>query len=132
MIHTDVLDAQFTSSDGYAWTYGGVVANWTDVRTVPGGAKEYGPSESDIVLLGDNKTLLSVVRMDGDSSCFPSSVPPFNRTRANTVYRNYASSFSEDNGARNADSASPRFGLQALTHFLVLSSLACAWANTQE
>ena len=90
---------QFTSADGYSWLYGGVVANWTDVRTVPGGSEEYGPSESDIVLLGDEKTLLSVVRMDGDSGCFPPSVPPSSRTRVNTVYRNYAASYSEDNGA---------------------------------
>ena len=95
---TQMATVTFTSADGFAWRYGGVVANWTDVRTVPGGAKEYGPSESDLVLLADNTTLLSVVRMDGDSSCFPHGVPPSNWTRANTVYRNYAASYSEDNG----------------------------------
>jgi hypothetical protein len=95
----------FTSADGYAWDYGGVVANGTrDVQGNPFGPAGVehpvmiGPTESDIALLADGKTLLSVVRMDGDSGCFGAEVPPAHRNANYTVYRNYAASFSTNDG----------------------------------
>jgi len=73
-----------------------VIANWS---SVPGpGPMMWGPSEADITLLSDNRTLLSVVRMDGDSSCFDSDVLPANRNANTTTYRNYAASYSTDHG----------------------------------
>ena len=58
----------------------------------------WGPSEIDLTLLADNRTLLSVVRMDGDGGCFGGDVPPHDRDAHHTTYRNYAASFSVDNG----------------------------------
>jgi hypothetical protein len=93
----------FTSADGYAWEYGGVIANWSDTKGNPFGpyGVEHpmmgGPSECDIALLSDRKTLLSVVRMDGDSGCF-GNVPPALRNANYTDYRSYAASFSTNNG----------------------------------
>lgn len=96
----------FTSVDGYSWQWGGVIANWsavvgnvTDPR--PGDVLNpvmWGPSECDVALLSDNKTLFSVLRMDGDSGCFAVDVPPKDRDANHTTYRNYAGSFSTDNG----------------------------------
>jgi hypothetical protein len=98
----------FTSLDGYSWRFGGVIANWSDVTggnyysdlhgDVLRRPAMWGPSEADVTLLSDNKTLLSVVRMDGDSGCFPADVPPHDRDSAHTTYRNYHASFSSDHG----------------------------------
>ena len=94
----------FTSPDGYAWEYGGVIANWSDTKGNPWGPPGteypmmYGPTECDIALLADGTTLLSVVRMDGDSGCFSGDVPPARRNANYTVYRSYAASFSTNNG----------------------------------
>jgi hypothetical protein len=77
-------------------SFGGVIANWS---TIPEpGPKMWGPSESDITMLSDNTTLLSVVRMDGDAGCFSATVPPADRNASTTTYRNYAASFSTDHG----------------------------------
>ena len=43
----------------------------------------FGPTENDLVLLNDNKTLMSVIRMDGDSGCGPTcEVSPARLTRS--------------------------------------------------
>ncbi len=97
----------FTSIDTYDWEFGGVIANYSSVGPgnltdpAPGDVRNplmWGPSEIDLTLLADNKTLLSVVRMDGDSGCFAGDVPPQDRDAHHTTYRNYAASFSTDNG----------------------------------
>lgn len=95
----------FISSDGFAWRYGGVIANWSSVkgnltdedntRNVLNPVR-YGPSEIDLTVLSDNRTLLSVVRMDGDDACFHKTVPPHERNAKHTEYRNYAASYSSD------------------------------------
>ena len=98
----------FTSADGFAWRYGGVIANWSDVKgnlTDEDNTRNvlnpirYGPSEIDLTLLSDNRTLLSVVRMDGDDGCFHKTVPPHERDANHTEYRNYAASYSSDHGS---------------------------------
>ena len=58
----------------------------------------WGPSGSDLALPADNKTLLSVVRMDGDSGCFAVDVPPQDRDAHHTTHRNYAASYITDTG----------------------------------
>jgi hypothetical protein len=70
----------FTSDDGYDWTYASVIANWSSSD------KFWGPNENDMSLLADNKTLLTVLRMDGDSNC------------ASQSYRYYSASYSSDGG----------------------------------
>ena len=61
----------FTSSDGgWNWKFGGVIANASDVHgnatdPAPGNVlhpKMWGPSESDVTLLADQTTLLSIER----------------------------------------------------------------------
>ena len=81
----------FTSKDGYDWLFSSIIANasWytgppekpppypTDpIRpgvTTSGGwinqTIQFGPSENDLVLLGDSKTLMSVIRMDANDRC---------------------------------------------------------------
>jgi hypothetical protein len=93
----------FTSADGFNWEYGGVIANWTAVVGNTSASAKYnpevwGPSEIDLEMLSDKKTLLSVVRMDGDSACFSEAVPPNERGANTTTYRNYAASYSTDHG----------------------------------
>jgi hypothetical protein len=56
----------FVSDDSWTWRYSSVVANWSTLTTNPVDA---GPNECDMELLSDNKTLISVVRMDGDGDC---------------------------------------------------------------
>lgn len=53
----------FRSSDGYRWTFASVLSNasWT-----PG---SMGPSENDLELMSDNRTIMAVIRPDGDSAC---------------------------------------------------------------
>ena len=76
----------FVSSDSYSWQYSATVANWSDAGT----PKLAGPNESDLTLLADNKTLMSVSRMDGDGAC---------GTPSSTTYKYYHASFSTDNAA---------------------------------
>lgn len=73
------------STDNYNWQYHGVVAN----ASGPGGYPNstFGPDENDVALLADGKTLLCVMRMDGDSSCSTNS------------YKLYAAIYSHDDGA---------------------------------
>jgi hypothetical protein len=73
------------SADGYSWSYAGAVAN----ASGPGGYPNstFGPDENDIAVLGDGKTILCVIRMDGDAGCSTNS------------YRNYAAIYSHDDGA---------------------------------
>ena len=70
----------FRSSDGYHWTFTSVLSNasWT-----PGGM---GPSENDLELLSDNRTVMAVIRPDGDSAC------------STMTYRYYQQAFSTDMG----------------------------------
>jgi hypothetical protein len=72
------------STDGFNWHYQGAVAN----ASGPGGypTSAFGPDENDIALLEDGKTLLCVIRMDGDSGCSTNS------------YRYYAAIYSRDMG----------------------------------
>eukprot|EP01044_Picomonas_judraskeda_P005062 COSAG03_NODE_462_length_7701_cov_5.645883_5_plen_200_part_00 len=72
------------STDGFNWEYHGVVAN----ASGPGGypTSAFGPDENDVALLEDGKTLLCVIRMDGDSGCSTNS------------YRYYAAIYSHDMG----------------------------------
>jgi hypothetical protein len=72
----------FTSSDGYTWEYASEVAKWDAL----GEPRYWGPNENDISLLSDNKTLICMLRMDGDSNC---------RTES---YKYYYAAFSADNG----------------------------------
>jgi hypothetical protein len=70
---------------GDNWRYHGMVAN----ASGPGGypTSAFGPDENDVAVLGDGKTLLCVIRMDGDSGCSTKS------------YRYYATIYSHDMGA---------------------------------
>ena len=74
------------STDGaFNWHFAGVVAN----ASGPGGYPNstFGLSENDLALLADNKTLLCVIRMDGDAGC------------ASKSYRNFGATYSRDSGA---------------------------------
>ena len=54
----------FTSQDGFAWQFASVVASKANLPW-----SFYGPTEHDIALLADNKTLVAVLRPDADSNC---------------------------------------------------------------
>lgn len=72
------------STDSLTWRFAGVVAN----ASGPGGYHDSstGPTENDLAVLTDGKTLLCVLRMDGDSRCSTGS------------YRYYGASYSRDQG----------------------------------
>ena len=72
----------FTSADGYDWQYSATIANWDSAGT----PTYWGPNENDVALLSDNRTLVCVLRMDGDSSC------------ATESYKDYYAAYSSDNG----------------------------------
>ena len=73
------------STDGFNWQYKGAVANATGEGGYP--TSIFGPDENDIAVLGDGKTLICVIRMDGDAGCSTNS------------YRYYAAMYSRDDGA---------------------------------
>lgn len=75
-----------SSTDGYRWTYLSIVANATDGAS----SSVFGPNENDISLLADGKTLLCVLRMDGDGPCDSGSRKANGGTGGD--YRYYASS----------------------------------------
>ena len=58
-------------------------------------AAAFGPDENDVAVLSDNKTLICVIRMDGDSGCSTNS------------YRYYAAMYSHD-GETSLATLSPR------------------------
>jgi hypothetical protein len=70
------------SKDAHEWIYTGLIANASEWQLQ---YSTFGPTENDLVLLKDNKTLMAVLRMDGDSGCGP-------------TYKNYHSSISTDLG----------------------------------
>jgi hypothetical protein len=74
-----------STNSGDSWQFAGVVAN----ASGPGGYSNssFGPSENDIAVLADGKTLMCVLRMDGDGRCATGS------------YRYYSVTYSRDDGA---------------------------------
>jgi hypothetical protein len=55
------------SIDRFTWQFAGVVANASGDGGYPNST--FGPTENDLALLADGKTLICVMRMDGDSNC---------------------------------------------------------------
>ena len=89
----------FVSDDSWTWRYSSVVANWSALTTSPVDA---GPNECDIELLSDNKTLISVVRMDGDGDCDggdDGNGGDDGDVRSGGGYKYYSAMFSTDNAA---------------------------------
>jgi hypothetical protein len=74
------------SADGFAWQYAGPVLLARDLPT-----SYVGPTENDVVLLPDGKTLMVVARVDGDGLC---TTP----TPRGAHYQEYAAVFSDDLG----------------------------------
>jgi hypothetical protein len=70
------------SHDAHDWSFSSLIANASEWQL---NYSTFGPSENDMVLPPDNKTIMGVLRMDGDSGCGP-------------TYKNYHSSFSTDFG----------------------------------
>ena len=103
------------STDTYNWLYHGMVAN----ASGPGGypTSIFGPDENDVAVLGDGKTLLCVIRMDGDAGC------------ATKSYRYYAAIYSHDFGkswgraVRACSTAAIRFCLLAFAACTVTPAL---------
>ena len=81
-----------SSADGYDWTFLSVVANATSGPH----SSVFGPDENDLALQADGKTLLCVLRMDGDGPCDSGSRKANGGTGGD--YRYYAASVSSDNG----------------------------------
>jgi hypothetical protein len=80
------------SSDGFSWRFLSIVANATSGQN----SSVFGPNENDISLQGDRKTILCVLRMDGDGPCDSGSKKANGGTGGD--YRYFASSVSSDNG----------------------------------
>eukprot|EP01045_Picozoa_sp_COSAG04_P016816 COSAG04_NODE_1438_length_6767_cov_2.368026_1_plen_295_part_10 len=73
--------AAFRSTDGRRWEYSSVVANASDFPW-----SVYGPQENDMALLADGKTIVCLLRMDGDGGC------PYHDEPG--LYKNYYEAFS--------------------------------------
>ena len=80
------------SADTFAWKFLSVVANASNAAN----ASVFGPNENDIAMLSDGKTLLCVLRMDGDGPCDSGSHKANGGTGGD--YRYYASSISTNGG----------------------------------
>eukprot|EP01043_Picozoa_sp_COSAG02_P063037 COSAG02_NODE_8836_length_2426_cov_2.305544_2_plen_435_part_00 len=81
-----------TSADSYDWTFLAVVANASSGAH----SSVFGPNENDLALQADGKTLLCVLRMDGDGPCGSGSRKANGGTGGD--YRYYTASTSSDNG----------------------------------
>jgi hypothetical protein len=92
----------FASNDTYHWEYLNVIANISDFNW-----STFGPTESDISFLSDRRTLICVIRMDGDANC------------DTALYRYFYSSRSSD-GGRSWSKASPMQGLGCVRPKLLL------------
>ena len=93
--------------DGRVWTWQGVIA---DARVmVPKDTVRGLTGEADIALLADGKTLIAVMRVDGNCTCGMARVGPEQQAECG-IYRNYYQSFSSDN-AKTWSRATPMPGL---------------------
>eukprot|EP01052_Picozoa_sp_SAG31_P000843 SAG31_NODE_26_length_32985_cov_39.054096_8_plen_923_part_00 len=111
----------FRSINGFDWEFASIIANasWymgpsqpkppvypTDpIRpgvTTSGGwinqTIQFGPSENDLILLADGKTLMVVVRMDANDRCGNARHRGVYPPSTNTGYQYYHQAFSTDNG----------------------------------
>ena len=84
-MHRMSIVAVHSTDDGFSWQYKGAVANASGAGGYP--TSIFGPDENDIAVLGDGKTLICVIRMDGDAGCSTNS------------YRYFAAIYSHDQGA---------------------------------
>ena len=79
-----------SSEDSYDWKFLSIVANATSGPH----SSVFGPNENDLALQADGKTLLCVLRMDGDGPCDSGSRKANGGTGGD--YRYYAASVSSD------------------------------------
>jgi hypothetical protein len=86
------LNAFASTDGGSTWKWRGTVANAADFPESATGPQ----SETDVVALRDGKTLLSVIRMDGDGPCHPPEAP--GQFSESGSYRYYYETYSEDGG----------------------------------
>jgi hypothetical protein len=92
----------FSSNDTYHWQYLNIIANISDFSW-----STFGPTESDISFLSDRRTLICVIRMDGDANCDTG------------LYRYFYSARSSD-GGRSWSKPSPMQGLGCVRPKLLL------------
>jgi hypothetical protein len=92
----------FSSNDTYHWEFLNIIANISDFNW-----STFGPTESDISFLSDRRTLICVIRMDGDGNCDTG------------LYRYFYSSRSSD-GGRSWGKAAPMPGLGCVRPKLLL------------
>ena len=92
----------FSSNDTYHWEYLSIIANISDFNW-----STFGPTESDISFLSDRRTLICVIRMDGDANCDTG------------LYRYFYAARSSD-GGRSWSKPSPMQGLGCVRPKLLL------------
>lgn len=71
----------FRSDDGFNWKYTSTIHN---ISQAPWST--FGPNEHDMAVLADGKSIMAVIRPDGDAGC------------SSGTYRNYYQSYSTDSG----------------------------------
>jgi hypothetical protein len=90
-----VAFASEPGTDGRVWTYQGVIA---DARTmVPKDTVRGLTAEVDLAVLADGKTLLAVMRPDGDCTCAMARLGPEQQPECG-IYRYYYQALSSDGG----------------------------------
>lgn len=92
----------FASNDTYHWEFLNVIADVRDFNW-----STFGPTESDLSFLSDARTLICVIRMDGDANCDTG------------LYRYFYSARSSD-GGRSWSKPSPMQGLGCVRPKLLL------------
>lgn len=80
-------------SEGQVWSWAGVIADAREM--VPTQTVRGLTAEADMTLLADGKTLMAVMRVDGDCTCSMARAGPGQQPECG-LYRNYYQSFSSD------------------------------------
>ena len=101
------------STDDENWHFAGVVAN----ASGPGGYpnSSFGPTENDLAVLADGKTLMCVIRMDGDGRCSTNSYQYYGATYS----RDMVATWSRVVAMPGVPSSHNMYGTDRHTHFAI-------------
>jgi hypothetical protein len=121
------------SADGFDWKYVGTITDAEDMMAEPTRSLGGNTEENDLALMADGKTIMIVMRTDGDCGCKQA-----NGRGACGLYRPYFQSHSSDMGKTwswaspipGTGCARPRLLSLGLGRPMLISGGRMCWANT--
>ena len=121
------------SADGFDWKYVGTVTDAKDMMAEPTRSLGGNTEENDLALMADGKTIMIVMRTDGDCGCKQA-----NGRGACGLYRPYSQSYSSDMGRTwshaspipGTGCARPRLLSLGRNRPMLMSGGRMCWANT--